>query len=395
MPIKIKRHEINLLLVLFYILISTFSQYPDMLSLFEGKVIHVELGILRYIKELTLLLIVVFILSENKFTIYKIYTFITLLIYCYVNIIIYNNNDFINLYVSIRPVLYVFIGFYLYNNFEKMYFKKQYFFIILFTLLVQIPFIIYQTYNLPPVFGFNFFGPRVVGTYGFSNTLAINLSALFIFFSAYYSKLFNMPNIIAVILLVVAGSRGALIMTTVYILFFLYIGSKNNIKLVYLFLILLIIPCLYQLFSMNIFSGREITENRTIFNEERFELWSSIFTNLDLSLWNIIFGVGMGFASNGITIIQGSESTNGPQIVADSMYVMCFYSFGLIGLAILIIGFFYCLRRTKGINFLIICYVILYGLIINLLEIQPAFMLLMISMAIFKRVKSDHNYCSL
>jgi hypothetical protein len=204
-----------------------------------------------------------------------------------------------------------------------------------------------------------------------------------------------MPNIIAVILLVMAGSRGALIMTTLYILFFLYIGSKNNIKLVYLFLILLIIPFLYQLFSMNIFSGREITENRSIFNEERFELWSSIFTNLDLSLWNIIFGVGMGFASNGITIIQGSESTNGLQIVADSMYVMCFYSFGLIGLAILIIGFFYCLRRTKGINFLIICYVILYGLIINLLEIQPAFMLLMISMAIFKRVKSDHNYCSL
>lgn len=229
-----------------------------------------------------------------------------------------------------------------------------------------------QALYSPHLYGVSLLGGgRAFGTFVSPNAYGAALATCVLLFALSNCARLRLWLFLSVFFIVLSGSRTAFVCTAL-VLFFVALRRLAPWERI---LTLLLTPFLLAgalwLGSSKIVSGREIE------GEGRLEAWTELLANNVQSVWNLLFGWGLGLGSNTVTVLFGNDAFTG-QFTSDSLYMYLLNGFGLIGLLAYLIGLAWVWRRSHHPDkTLFILFLLLAGVPFNAWEMFPQNALLM------------------
>ncbi|MEK7322529.1 MAG: O-antigen ligase domain-containing protein [Pseudomonadota bacterium] len=251
-------------------------------------------------------------------------------------------------------------------------FRRLAHYVCLFVLIEGVLGVIQALYS-PHLYGVSLLGGgRAFGTFVSPNAYGATLATCVLLFAMSNCARLRLWLFLCVIFIVLSGSRTAFVCTAL-VLFFIGLRSLAPWERV---LTLLLTPFLLGgalwLGSSKIVSGRDIE------GEGRLEAWADLLTNNVQSVWNLLFGWGLGLGSNTVTVLFGNDAFTG-QFTSDSLYMYLLNGFGLIGLLAYLIALGWVWRRSHHPDkTLFILFLLLAGVPFNAWEMFPQNALLML-----------------
>lgn len=230
-----------------------------------------------------------------------------------------------------------------------------------------------QALYSPHLYGVSLLGGgRAFGTFVSPNTYGATLATCALLLALSTCAGLRLWLFMCVICVILSGSRTAFVCTAL-ILFFLGLRRLAPWERV---LTLLLTPFLLAgavwLGSSKAVSGREIE------GEGRFEAWTDLLTTNIQSLWDLLFGWGLGLGSNTVTVLFGNDAFTG-QFTSDSLYMYLLNGFGLIGLLAYLLGLGWVWQQSHHPDrTLFILFLLLAGMPFNAWEMFPQNVLLML-----------------
>lgn len=250
--------------------------------------------------------------------------------------------------------------------------RRLAYYVCVFVLIEGVLGVIQALYS-PHLYGISLLGGgRAFGTFVSPNAYGATIATCVLLFAMCNSARLRIWIFLCVFLVVLSGSRTAFVCTAL-VLFFVALRSLAPWERI---LTLLLTPFLLAgalwLGSSKVVSGREIE------GEGRLEAWNDLLTTNVQSVWDLLFGWGLGLGSNTVTVLFGNDAFSG-QFTSDSLYMYLFNGFGLIGLLAYLIALAWVWRRSLHPDkTLFMLFLLLAGVPFNAWEMFPQNALLML-----------------
>lgn len=215
--------------------------------------------------------------------------------------------------------------------------------------------------GIPPIFGATFLGPRPYGTLVTPNVLGMAAAATLTMSSTDTTRRRIVLVALCAGVTLASGSRAAL-------LGILLVGAGIALKRIpFRWIVLpwlaIVLAFAYSLASTETFSGRQIT------SEGRIDAWRVAFSENMSEPLSYLIGSGVGIGFNASRYVEGLSSSSA---YADSAFVTWGLSFGLMGIAFLVVGLIHLIRITDSRRWIVLPVAGLLALTINLPEVAPA-----------------------
>jgi hypothetical protein len=275
----------------------------------------------------------------------------------------------------------IFLGFILTSNSQKIMFRMTdllRWYVGLQTLVCA-----YQFFaNVGVKWKVTAFGNRIFGTFPYYNHFgaAIDVCALYFLIAddlhhrAYGRSRYRLWLYLCIVLAFLSGSRAPMVTIVVIFLYTLYLKFKNPIER-------LTLSYLAPLVGMGVLyfvTNRTLTgRNVNLSSEGRYDIWAGIFDQFR-SIWDYIFGIGLGLSTNTVVALYGKGGIEGQIGNAHNTFIAIFGNFGFVGLLIYFTAMMMTFRygvRSYTLIFLFV--VIALGIPYSIWEFFPTNSLLM------------------
>ncbi len=238
-------------------------------------------------------------------------------------------------------------------------------------------------FHLGPWWNRTMFGTRVFGTFPYYNQFGTAMAACACWFvvADRYQKQqrINQTNfwpwiISCFVMALLSGSRGAMLASGLCLGYPIYISFRSS----QLRTIVLGSAPLVGFLGYWISSRPEFTGRNTYFdNESRLKIWSEVLSNFD-NATEVIFGWGLGLATNSIKTVFGAGDMAGVYGNAHSQFIQIMSGFGIVGLVIYLLF----LGRTiltgpSNHSIIVVAMIISIGIPFNIWEFFPVNVLMM------------------
>lgn len=250
-------------------------------------------------------------------------------------------------------------------------------------LLIEAGIAALQVLQGPPVLGTTLLGSRPWGTYASSNNLGLAVVGIAVVLAVSNVKWRGFWLVSCLAVAMATGSRTAILGVGLVFAGMMVARWKHRLLLVPIGAILFY--AFYQ------FSSSQAVSGRIIDSEGRIDLWGTAFDSLN-SVGSVLFGNGLGYASNAATSALGMNALVGSVTIADSTIVATVLSVGVVGLALFASALVTVIRHMEyERRFTVLGPLLLTAFSFSVAELSPLNILLAVAIGVSLKSPSDRT----